>query len=312
MTGNRWDVTKHLNLQNSDAFENGLCFYWWNCWLSNSRQVFVKQFILLFIFCGGALYSFSLKGHIFSLCVSVLLPRKKFLYHYKNVRWAKGRHETYLCFVVKRRVGPDTLTFDFGHLRNRNGCHVEVSRGGANKKALWREKGRKNLKNFMHLILSVLFIRSCCSCVTWEPCAQVCGGMEALERGGSVIPSPGFAPGLPVSTAPSHCASSLASCQTFGSGSLFLASTSVTWRTAVKEKAWECWQKPAYRSRLWATKVRSRYMETEQMCSEPEWMAARFHLLRYFCPIIIGSLDVNNDLFFCFRLLLLLADLCGT
>lgn len=62
--------------------------------------------------------------------LSMLLPRKKFLYHYKNVRWARGRHETYLCFVVKRRVGPDTLTFDFGHLRNRNGCHVEVRPAG--------------------------------------------------------------------------------------------------------------------------------------------------------------------------------------
>ncbi|KAK5922149.1 hypothetical protein CgunFtcFv8_019440 [Champsocephalus gunnari] len=27
---------------------------------------------------------------------------------------------------MKRRVGPDSLTFDFGHLRNRNGCHVEL------------------------------------------------------------------------------------------------------------------------------------------------------------------------------------------
>lgn len=62
----------------------------------------------------------------FVLFFSVLLPRKKFIYHYKNVRWARGRNETYLCFVVKRRVGPDTLTFDFGHLRNRSGCHVEV------------------------------------------------------------------------------------------------------------------------------------------------------------------------------------------
>uniref|UniRef100_A0A3B4U650 Activation-induced cytidine deaminase n=1 Tax=Seriola dumerili TaxID=41447 RepID=A0A3B4U650_SERDU len=61
---------------------------------------------------------------LFSL--SVLLPRKKFIFHYKNVRWARGRNETYLCFVVKRRVGPDSLTFDFGHLRNRNGCHVEM------------------------------------------------------------------------------------------------------------------------------------------------------------------------------------------
>ncbi|XP_061676453.1 single-stranded DNA cytosine deaminase [Syngnathoides biaculeatus] len=57
---------------------------------------------------------------------SVLLPQKKFIYHYKNMRWAKGRHETYLCFAVKRRVGPDSMTFDFGHLRNRNGCHVEL------------------------------------------------------------------------------------------------------------------------------------------------------------------------------------------
>ncbi|XP_029307749.1 single-stranded DNA cytosine deaminase isoform X1 [Cottoperca gobio] len=57
---------------------------------------------------------------------SVLLPRKKFIFHYTNMRWARGRHETYLCFVVKRRVGPDSLTFDFGHLRNRSGCHVEL------------------------------------------------------------------------------------------------------------------------------------------------------------------------------------------
>ncbi|XP_068426336.1 single-stranded DNA cytosine deaminase [Clinocottus analis] len=57
---------------------------------------------------------------------SVLLQQKKFIFHYKNVRWARGRHETYLCFVVKRRVGPDSLSFDFGHLRNRAGCHVEL------------------------------------------------------------------------------------------------------------------------------------------------------------------------------------------
>nr|BAJ83938.1 activation-induced cytidine deaminase [Plecoglossus altivelis] len=57
---------------------------------------------------------------------SVLLAKKKFIFHYKNMRWAKGRHETYLCFVIKRRVGPDSLSFDFGHLRNRSGCHVEL------------------------------------------------------------------------------------------------------------------------------------------------------------------------------------------
>ncbi|XP_012688972.1 single-stranded DNA cytosine deaminase [Clupea harengus] len=57
---------------------------------------------------------------------SVLLAQKKFIYHYKNLRWARGRCETYLCFVVKRRIGPNSLSFDFGHLRNRSGCHVEV------------------------------------------------------------------------------------------------------------------------------------------------------------------------------------------
>lgn len=87
-----------------------------------------------------------------------------------------------------------------------------------------------------HFVCSAI-IHSCCSCVTWEPCALVCGGMEVLERGGSVTPSPGSAPGLPVPTAPSDCASSLAGCPTFASGSSSLAFTSVTWRTAVKEKA---------------------------------------------------------------------------
>uniref|UniRef100_A0A8C8LZA4 Activation-induced cytidine deaminase n=1 Tax=Oncorhynchus tshawytscha TaxID=74940 RepID=A0A8C8LZA4_ONCTS len=50
------------------------------------------------------------------------MAQKKFIYHYKNMRWAKGRHETYLCIVVKRRVGPNSLSFDFGNLRNRSGC----------------------------------------------------------------------------------------------------------------------------------------------------------------------------------------------
>ncbi|KAK3551130.1 hypothetical protein QTP70_013996, partial [Hemibagrus guttatus] len=60
------------------------------------------------------------------LCCRVLLTQRKFIYHYKNVRWARGRNETYLCFVVKKRNSPDSLSFDFGHLRNRSGCHVEL------------------------------------------------------------------------------------------------------------------------------------------------------------------------------------------
>lgn len=156
----------------------------------------------------------------------MLLPRKKFMYHYKNVRWARGRHETYLCFVVKRRVGPDTLTFDFGHLRNRSGCHVEVRPAG------WGERTWSESK-----CACLQCEHSCFSCVTWEPCALVCGVMELLERRGSVTPLPGSAPGLPVSTAPSNSASFSVTCPTFASGSLSPAFTFVTWRTALKEKA---------------------------------------------------------------------------
>ncbi|XP_017367807.1 single-stranded DNA cytosine deaminase [Cebus imitator] len=57
---------------------------------------------------------------------SLLMNQKKFLYHFKNVRWAKGRHETYLCYVVKRRDSATSFSLDFGHLRNKNGCHVEL------------------------------------------------------------------------------------------------------------------------------------------------------------------------------------------
>uniref|UniRef100_A0A087XZI4 Activation-induced cytidine deaminase n=1 Tax=Poecilia formosa TaxID=48698 RepID=A0A087XZI4_POEFO len=32
------------------------------------------------------------------------LDIKKFIYHYKNLRWARGRCETYLCFVVKKKL----------------------------------------------------------------------------------------------------------------------------------------------------------------------------------------------------------------
>ncbi|XP_075468701.1 single-stranded DNA cytosine deaminase [Ascaphus truei] len=57
---------------------------------------------------------------------SLLLKRNTFLYHYKNMRWARGRHETYLCYIVKRRYSAASCAMDFGHLRNRSGCHAEV------------------------------------------------------------------------------------------------------------------------------------------------------------------------------------------
>uniref|UniRef100_A0A663FK41 Activation induced cytidine deaminase n=1 Tax=Aquila chrysaetos chrysaetos TaxID=223781 RepID=A0A663FK41_AQUCH len=45
--------------------------------------------------------------------------RKLFLYNFKNLRWAKGRRETYLCYVVKRRDSATSCSLDFGYLRNK-------------------------------------------------------------------------------------------------------------------------------------------------------------------------------------------------
>ncbi|XP_067881475.1 single-stranded DNA cytosine deaminase [Heterodontus francisci] len=57
---------------------------------------------------------------------SCLMKKKKFLYHFKNVRWAKGRHETYMCYIVKRRDSASSSSLDFGFLRNKPGCHAEM------------------------------------------------------------------------------------------------------------------------------------------------------------------------------------------
>ncbi|XP_065269560.1 single-stranded DNA cytosine deaminase [Emys orbicularis] len=57
---------------------------------------------------------------------SFLMKQKKFLYNFKNLRWARGRHETYLCYVVKRRDSATSCSLDFGYLRNKSGCHVEM------------------------------------------------------------------------------------------------------------------------------------------------------------------------------------------
>lgn len=50
---------------------------------------------------------------------SLLMKRKLFLYNFKNLRWAKGRRETYLCYVVKRRDSATSCSLDFGYLRNQ-------------------------------------------------------------------------------------------------------------------------------------------------------------------------------------------------
>uniref|UniRef100_A0A8D0BCV6 Single-stranded DNA cytosine deaminase n=1 Tax=Salvator merianae TaxID=96440 RepID=A0A8D0BCV6_SALMN len=63
---------------------------------------------------------------MFLFFCSLFLKQKKFLYNFKNLRWAKGRHETYLCYVVKQRNSETSFSLDFGYLRNKSGCHVEV------------------------------------------------------------------------------------------------------------------------------------------------------------------------------------------
>lgn len=59
---------------------------------------------------------------------SLLMKQRKFLYHFKNVRWAKGRHETYLCYVVKRRDSATSFSLDFGYLRNKVSINILLPR----------------------------------------------------------------------------------------------------------------------------------------------------------------------------------------
>eukprot|EP00061_Rhincodon_typus_P003824 g21056.t1 len=54
------------------------------------------------------------------------MQKKKFLYHFKNVRWAKGRHETYMLYIVKRRDSSTSSSLDFGFLRNKPRLHAEM------------------------------------------------------------------------------------------------------------------------------------------------------------------------------------------
>lgn len=56
---------------------------------------------------------------LFVLSCSILMQRRLFLYNFRNLRKAKGRRETYLCYVVKRRDSATSCSLDFGYLRNQ-------------------------------------------------------------------------------------------------------------------------------------------------------------------------------------------------
>lgn len=63
---------------------------------------------------------------------SILMQRRLFLYNFRNLRKAKGRRETYLCYVVKRRDSATSCSLDFGYLRNQvRGAHWHPARGAS-------------------------------------------------------------------------------------------------------------------------------------------------------------------------------------
>lgn len=55
------------------------------------------------------------------------MQRRLFLYNFRNLRKAKGRRETYLCYVVKRRDSATSCSLDFGYLRNQVGGEHHAS-----------------------------------------------------------------------------------------------------------------------------------------------------------------------------------------
>ncbi|KAM7066672.1 single-stranded DNA cytosine deaminase [Acridotheres tristis] len=74
----------------------------------------------------GSLEQVHASLNVYLLWKCILMQRRLFLYNFRNLRKAKGRRETYLCYVVKRRDSATSCSLDFGYLRNQMGCHVEV------------------------------------------------------------------------------------------------------------------------------------------------------------------------------------------
>ncbi|CDQ89892.1 unnamed protein product [Oncorhynchus mykiss] len=91
-----------------------------------------------------------------------------------------------------------------------------------------------------------------CSCASWKqaPYVPACGVMELQTVWDCVTQSPGSVPGPPAQTAPTGWPSSSARTPTSASGSTSPGSTSVTRKTAVRERVSACCREPGCRSLL--------------------------------------------------------------
>uniref|UniRef100_A0A8D2D3X0 CMP/dCMP-type deaminase domain-containing protein n=1 Tax=Sciurus vulgaris TaxID=55149 RepID=A0A8D2D3X0_SCIVU len=54
------------------------------------------------------------------------IHRKTFLFHFRNLRWALGRHNTFLCYQVDRKERDSIVPFHMGVLKNQTHLHAEL------------------------------------------------------------------------------------------------------------------------------------------------------------------------------------------
>lgn len=234
-----------------EAWTRGGYFWCWalnkdmaNCWLQ-----------------GGANLS------LVSSC-SLLMKRKLFLYNFKNLRWAKGRRETYLCYVVKRRDSATSCSLDFGYLRNKvwgTSWHpglISVLRF-MQLQVPWSSRERRAAHTSLPNRLTTCSLPTsrlaplplsqrwavmwkCSSCATSQPGTWTQAAATA---------SPGSPPGAPVMTAPDTWPTSCEPTPTWPSASLRHASTSV--RTARQSlRAWGVCTGQGPKLPSWHSKVR--------------------------------------------------------
>lgn len=143
-------------------------------WLSASEfLIFNLNFgQVLDLSCGSPILFFIYKYVLFIFLMflppcSLLMKQKKFLYHFKNMRWAKGRHETYLCYVVKQRNSATSCSLDFGFLRNKVKRYTFSSHWVFSNRGLQKVKAREKAaldsmwsgsSGFLHILLQYIIL----------------------------------------------------------------------------------------------------------------------------------------------------------